>query len=53
MLRQWNGADAAARPSPDSVAETIDQTYRDYVAALPAQTAAVLAGQAAWERKVG
>jgi hypothetical protein len=51
ILRNWKGADAAEEPSPNEVAEEIDQMYQEYVGSLPAQTLAVRKGQEESERQ--
>jgi len=52
ILREWKGEDAGGQSTPEQIAELIDLEYREYVASLPAATAAIHSGQQAQERYV-
>ncbi len=52
ILRDWNGEDAAARQTPEQIADRIDREYQEYLAELPRKAAVIKAGQAAHERSV-
>ena len=51
ILRDWKGSDAGEASSPAAVAQEIDHVYADYVASLPAKTAAIRRAQDDCERR--
>ena len=52
ILREWKGEDAADQRTPSQIADVIDLEYREYLAMLAANAAAITAGQQAQERYV-
>lgn len=52
MLRDWRGEDEDHSTSPQKMAQRIDEEYEAYLATLPKQTAAILSGHDANERRV-